>query len=211
MFQDIEGAKRELGQALGATLERFEEKAHRESLLAAALGDLSRDRPRVLRDELQLTPDLSTYEAPEDFAGLSVHDWGRPEVPQWDAQFAGPMPRITSRYDGETHWIEFQPAPSHRQVLAWGSVFKFRYRALHRLDEDGTTLAPADRDLLILRAVAEAMQRMAASGVVQPVQVHRGMGASLPANGTPAALAEQLMQEYRHRARGTEPRGGGAA
>jgi hypothetical protein len=198
MIETLADAETALGESLGAAAARFEGQLGR--LLLAALSALDKDRPRLLAGEITLTPGTGTYPAPAGLVALSIHEWGMNDrARQWDADYAGPPPRVLVHHDGPTAWILFRPAPTARQVMVWGSVFRFRYRARHVLDESTSTLRPEDAPLLILRAKAEAMQDLAASGVVQPIQTHKGMGASLPANGTPAALAKDFLDEYRRR------------
>ncbi len=193
-----ESARENLAQVLGAVTGRLAPEddldAALDRLLDVALVDLTRARPRLLWGSISVQPYVTTYPAPPDLVSLGVWDWGRHTQP-WD--LPTPLPRVSVRRDGADRWIELLPAPCAALVNTLGATLRFRYTAAHELTDDGCTAAPEDHWLLILRATAEAMQMLAVAGVVDPVQLHRGMGASIPSNSTPAAIHDLLLRKYR--------------
>ncbi|MGC8165252.1 hypothetical protein ACP3WT_27055, partial [Salmonella enterica] len=72
----------------------------------------------------------------------------------------------------------------------------------HHIDEQAskTTISPGDRDLLILRAQAEAMREMVMRNIKKPVQQRDGLN-SAPKNMTPSAFYDKLMEEWARRVR----------
>lgn len=84
------------------------------------------------------------------------------------------------------------------QLSVWGATFRFWYFAQHVLSEAPglTTINPSDRGLLLLRAQAEAMRELAMRNVIKPQAMRDGYS-STPRNGTPAALFETLLAEFK--------------
>ena len=57
-------------------------------------------------------------------------------------------------------------------------------------------MRPADRNLLLIRATAQAMTELSHHNLAKPVVLgSNGVGA-MPKNGTPAALADQLLKLF---------------
>lgn len=188
--------------SLGPTAQRFQPE-DLERHITAALRSLSRYRPVVRRATVLLQPRVGAYPAPADLVRVISHAWGADHTVQpWHSHYLGPRPRVLTHHDGEQMWIEFTPAPTATQVHKWGTQCPYRYAARHQLTEDGGTVPEDDRHLVRLRAQVEALRELAVAGVTDTIQMHRGMGASLPSNGTPAALAQQwrdiYLQEVQH-------------
>lgn len=168
--------------------------------LAVAARDLARFRPRTMLGTITVSADVMTYPAPVDMVGAKYPLWGvneRGRCRQWDRRYPGPLPRLALVGD-EVH---LTPAPSAEQIAALGSAYKFYYYATHQIADDAaqTTVRAADRHLLLMRASAEAMTELANRSVVNPVQLHRGLG-SMPSNSSPAAWARELMRQYQEAA-----------
>lgn len=170
-------------------------------LLGVALADMQAKRPITKPGEVGLFALQARYAvvAP-DFAALKTHMWADPaSTPKpWEPGFPGLVPRVVAAWDGAAWWLEFSPAPTMLQITVWGDTFRFWYFAQHLLSETAgqTTINPADRGLLLLRAQAEAMRELAMRNVVRPQQMRDGYS-SMPRNGTPAALFEALMAEFK--------------
>ena len=82
------------------------------------------------------------------------------------------------------------------QQTVWDILFYyFGVHAIGSAAVDTTVSAP-DRALLLLRAQAEAMRELAMRNVVKPQQMRDGY-TSMPRNGTPAALFESLLAEFK--------------
>jgi hypothetical protein len=140
-------------------------------LLGVALLDMQAKRPVTKLGQVTLFPLQARYAVTnEDFAALKVHQWADPaSTPKpWDPCYPGAVPRVAAQWGGASWWLEFSPAPTPRQLAVWGSEFRFWYFARHVLSETAgqTTVNPADRGLLLLRAQAEALRELAMRIVV---------------------------------------------
>ena len=170
-------------------------------LLGIALTDMQAKRPITKPGEVGLFALQARYAvvAP-DFAALKTHMWADPaSTPKpWEPNYPGAVPRVSAQWDGVTWWLEFSPAPTMVQINVWGASFRFWYFAQHLLSEapDTTTINPSDRGLLLLRAQAEAMRELAMRNVIKPQAMRDGYS-STPRNGTPSALFEALMAEFK--------------
>ena len=187
---------------LGGTAEKFsagDDADFRRQLDLAALA-LARRRPRAREGTVVLEAGVHAYDLPEDCAEVLYSLWGRAEsrrIRPWAPHHPGPLPRHSVVETGAGRKLVLDPAPTLGQLQTLGSAYRFRYLAAHRIGDEAadTTVQPADRHLLLLRALAEAMAELAAREITAPVQLHRGIG-SVPRNGTPAALHEQLLKTF---------------
>lgn len=165
--------------------------------LGKAAADMHRVRPRTLIGEAVLSADLGEYNAPLDIVRFKSAIWGvrgAGSPNPWDKSWPGPLPRCRL-IDGDL--LALTPAPTLQQIGLMGSAYRFYYVARDAIGEaaEGTTIAPVDRDLLLLRAQAEAMLELSLRDSVRPVQVGGGFGQQAK-TGTPAALHGQLMAEW---------------
>lgn len=170
-------------------------------LLGVALLDVQAKRPVTKLGQVELFPLQARYPvAQDDFAALKVHLWADPAATPkpWDPAFPGAVPRVAAQWGGVSWWLEFSSAPTPLQLQVWGSDFRFWYFARHVLGDlpGETTVSPSDRGLLLLRAQAEAMRELAMRNVIKPVAVRDGYS-STPRNGTPSALYESLLAEFK--------------
>lgn len=170
-------------------------------LLQLAVLDMQVKRPITKPASVQLMPMQDRYlVAQPDFAALKTHLWAAPALTPkpWEPTYPGPVPRVGAQWDMGAWWLELQPAPTMRQLAVWGSELRFWYFACHVLSDvpGHTTLAQADRGLLLLRAQAEAMRELAVRNVAKPQQMRDGYSGT-PRNGTPSALFRVLMNEFR--------------
>lgn len=169
--------------------------------LEQALPDMSWKRPRTRLGQVTLTAGEASYALTSytDFSSYKTHLWDKgSSYPQpWEPGYPGAIPRISSVVDGSAASLVFDPAPSAAHIATRGSAFKFWYFARHVLDTDAanTTVAAADRGLLLLRAQAEAMRELAIAQANKPVSMRDGLSGT-PRNSTPAALHEVLMRLF---------------
>jgi len=166
-----------------------------ERHLGKAVRAFSRIRRRTLVGTISLTADESYYPAPADMIAPKVSKWGQGKLQPWDDGYA-PLPRMSMFEDDGVNMIQLYPAPTSFQICLFGSQYSFFYLAAHEIGEQAadTTIKNGDRDLFLLLATIEAVRELAASGITEPVQLHRGMGA-VNSNMTPAALLEVLGRE----------------
>ena len=172
--------------------------------LNAAAADLGRVRPRTLVGTITVVADQNEYEAPADLVDVKVPIWGRAErrrLQMWDPAWSGPLPRLAVVSDGADRRLWLDPAPTSAQITQFGTSYKFFYFAAYSISETAseTTVAAADRHLLLLRAGAEAMLEISNRNVHKPVTL-RGELAGVSKANTPAALYDQMMRAFERQA-----------
>lgn len=189
-----------------ATLFADDDYADLDRLLLQALPDMASKRPRTRLGQVVLVADEPRYSlaAYTDFSAYKTHLWERSGAcfpKPWEPGYPGALPRVSATSDGGDtgvgYWLDFSPAPSSLHLAALGSTFKFYYFAQHVIGTDAadTTVAPADRGLLLLRAQAEAMREVVLHQANKPVQLRDGLSGT-PRNSTPAALHEMLLRLF---------------
>lgn len=168
-------------------------------LLGLAATAMQDKRPRTLLGSVSLLAGQIAYPiASPDFARYKTYTWGAPQLAPWEPCYPGALPRVSAVQQGSGWALAFDPAPSAAHIAAYGATFSFWYFATHRIGvaAGDTTLQPADRPLLLLRAQAEAMREMSMRNIHKPVQVRDGLTGT-PRNSTPAALYQALLDEWK--------------
>jgi hypothetical protein len=169
--------------------------------LAHAAADFGRRFPRRVRGSVTVEADKAEYPAP---AGMlrplraAWSDTARRNYRPWDRGWPEPDPRLSLEADDTgARVLVLSPPPSQAQITQLGATFPFVYEAGHQIGTQAadTTISDARRGLLLLRAQAEAMKELAARNLKKPVQLRDGQGGA-PRNGVPAALHQQLMDEF---------------
>ncbi len=171
-----------------------------ERILDFAALDLGRVRPRVRLGSITVIANQTEYTAPADFLRPLSLIWGhekRAERSPWDSNWPKTIPSIEFVESDSGLVLLLSSKPSATQIVDFGSLCKFKYFAGHSVDAvaANTSVKPADRHLLLIRATAQALSELAANGISKPVQLGPGVG-SMPKNGTPAALAESLLEQF---------------
>ena len=169
--------------------------------LGVAAMDIGRFRVRIIKAELTLVADQNEYAAPTDLLKPTRSLWGtkeRKERKPWDSNFPNNLPTLDIVEVSGTKNIWLDPAPTATQIADLGATYQYFYAAGHVIDAAAanTTVATGDRNLLLVRATSQAMQELANWGIAKPVQLGHAQGMSMPKNGTPAALAEQLLRQF---------------
>jgi hypothetical protein len=169
--------------------------------LDTAAADLSRVKPLILPATLALVADESFYAAPADLLNPVSLDWGMPELAcrnPWDTDYPGRLPRISALTVSGARQLMLAPPPTQRQIDICGSAAAYRYSAAYRisLDAADTNVPETARHLLLIRALAEAMQDLASRGVAKPVTLGGKAGLSVPKNGAPSHLADELLKRF---------------
>lgn len=177
-----------------ATLKRF---------LAQALPDFVYKRPVTQLGSVTLVAGTPSYSlaAYPTFAALKTYLWGddRAMPRPWEATYPGALPRVCAERDAAAAWfLSLTPAPSALHLAALGASFSFWFYGQHVLGLDAvdTTVAAADRGLLLQRAQVEAMRELMVRNSAKPVQLRDGLSGT-PRNSTPAALFELLLRHFR--------------
>lgn len=165
--------------------------------LSKAAEALTPIRPRTEVGALTLVAEQPNYAAPADLWRYKSSTWGAARAQPWEKAWPGRLPEVREAA-GE---LWFVPPPSAHQVAVLGAGFTFFYYALHVVgaNEADTTISANDRNLLLLRAQAEAMRELAMRDSVRPTTVRDGFS-SQPKTGTPAALYQALLSEFNARA-----------
>ncbi len=168
--------------------------------LKTAAKAFGKKRSRTLVSSLTLTADQPAYAAPEGFLAFKSHLWGISPVAKcqpWEKNWPGRLPdvRYAETEDGASLYLD--PAPTAFQISALGAEFRYYYFAGHVIGSEasGTSILDGERDVLLLRAQAEAMREMAMRNIMKPVQMREGI-ASQARNGTPAALYKAMLDEF---------------
>ena len=168
--------------------------------LTIAAQDLGRFRHRTKLGSVTLEADKNDYPAPADMIKPKVGLWGlneRRTRKPWQRNFPQTLPQLDVIEGDSGIEIHLNPAPTAEQIADLGQTFKFYYFAGHSIADDAaqTTVRSADRHLLLIRAAAQALFELAANGISKPVQLGPGVG-SMPKNGTPGALSDQLLKQF---------------
>lgn len=172
----------------------------KRQLKTAAL-DLGRKRPRTLVGSFTLVADQAGYAPlPALFLAYKSHLWGvAPKAaPQpWERHYTGRLPTARVAEEGGVRKLHLDRPPTAAQIDVLGDDFRYYYSAGHAIGaaEADTTVLAGDRQLLILRAQAEALRELAMRNVMKPMMVRDGLS-SQPRNGTPSFLHQALMQEF---------------
>lgn len=195
----IAALKASLGEA--AAQFRAPQDADFVRMLQLALPHMQAKRPVTRAGQIDLFAYQPSYLlAYPDFAAFKTHAWADPSLTPkpWEPAWPGAVPRVAAQCDGADWFLELTPAPTPRQLAVWGSTLRFWYFAEHVLSEVSgeTTVNDNDQGLLLLRAQAEAMRELAMRNVVKTQQMRDGYSGT-PRNGTPTALFELLLQEFR--------------
>ncbi len=186
--------------------DRFTDPDDFDRHLNAATVDLSRVMPRIVSESLSLVADESFYDAPADLMQPRSLDWGMKELgcrKPWNSDYPGRLPRLEVLIVSGERKLMLSPPPSADQISLLGSDAAYRYSGRYTLDDvaENTTVPDTARHLLLLRALAEAMQDLANRGVSKPVTLGGKAGLSVPKNGSPAYMAEQLLKRFEEMAK----------
>lgn len=169
-----------------------------DRFLDAAVSHLGELAPRTLVGSLNLIAGVSEYEAPADYWRFKMALWGTSTVAKpWDKAHPGRLPDVY-HIDG---LLVLAPSPTLHQISVLGSDYRFFYFAKYILSESAelTTVPPALRDTLLLRAQAECCKELALRNFSKPVSLGGSVAGSITRNGTPSALYGFLMDEFKKR------------
>lgn len=203
----IADLQEDLKFSLRDSAEVFDEEDAFARLLRTAALAFNDERPRTLFAEVSILMGVDTYPAPANMYRYKAGMWGRNcRLQTWDPGWPGAAPDFVAVEEdsgnGPVKLLRLDAMPTYLHLQAFGSTFGFYYLASHHIDEQAskTTISPGDRDLLILRAQAEAMREMVMRNIKKPVQQRDGLN-SAPKNMTPSAFYDKLMEEWTRRVR----------
>ena len=170
-------------------------------LLRTALAALNTVRPLHKVEVLELEAWQALYPCPEDLNSVFACWWGRSykaHTAIWADDYPGRLPEWRVLPGAQGRLLQAQPAPSARQIQILGNRCELEYCADHVLTDTDCTLDSELLDLLHLRAQAEAMRDLAMRNATTSYQLREGIG-SVPKNGTPAYLYQELLAEFERR------------
>jgi hypothetical protein len=161
-------------------------------------------RTLVKRSSVTLEADVIDYPAPANIIRVTRTMWGRNERrarKPYDSGYPQYLPNLCLIETDTGFGLELSRPVTAIELADIGAQCDYFYSRKHSIADAAadTTIKAADRDLLILRAQAEAAKELAFRNVGKPVSMRDGVS-NTPRNGTPAALAESLLNEWRMRA-----------
>ena len=176
-------------------------------LLTVAAADLATRRGRTLIGEVQLEAGRFRYEdLPADLIYIKTPIWGHDKsIEPWADNYPGPLPRARVLHENGQPVLILSPSPSQQQIHALGGTYRFYYAASYWSGQASDPVQfeqENDRNLLLLRAQAEAMRELAMQNITRPVETRTNI--AMPANATAGAIWERLMAEYRRHFSGVE-------
>ncbi|MCR8922657.1 hypothetical protein NO559_07735 [Dasania sp. GY-MA-18] len=167
-------------------------------MLTIAASDMHRARPRTLSGSLALIAGVASYPAPADLEDFKLSNWGmdaRARYNPWDGAYPRRLPTVTVIGDSNGKTLELSFAPTSPMITVLGATYGFFYYGQHTLPDDGSSsINESDRELLILRATAEAMKQLAIKRLKTAVSVKPGVGRDR--QGSPAEIYQNLMIEF---------------
>ena len=171
-----------------------------ERFLLQALPDMQAKRPATRLGSVTIEANFPRVAvgSTDGFAAFKTSLWGDGcSIKPWEPTYPGALPRVAATFAEQQWWLNFDPAPSSKQISAHGSQFDFWYYAEHAIGTlaADTTINQQDRGLLILRAQVEAMRELSIRNAAKPVALRDGLSGQ-PRNSTPAALADSLMRTF---------------
>lgn len=175
--------------------EKFEGRL--EGIIETALRDFSRRKPLTLQGEITLQADVDCYPAPAGLIDVKVHQWGRAQrrLPFWDPSYPRNLPRVYVREDAPG-MLQLSFPPSADQIARLGARFPFTYNADRTIQDGNVPVLGRDVDILLIRAQAEVMRQLANQNIGRPIATRDVVG-SQPRNGTPAALCELYLSQFK--------------
>ena len=172
-----------------------------ERFLLQALPDMQLKRAATRLGSVTITANFPRFAVGADnvgFAAFKTSLWGdNCTIRPWEPTYPGAPPRVSAAFADQQWWLNFDPAPTSRQVSAHGSQFDFWFFAEHAIGTlaADTTINQQDRGLLILRAQVEAMRELSIRNAGKPVQLRDGFSGT-PRNSTAAALYAELLRQF---------------
>lgn len=172
-----------------------------ERFLLQALPDMQLKRPATRLGSVTIAANFPRFAVGVDntgFAAFKTYLWGDGcTIKPWEAHYPGALPRVTATFDEQQWWLNFDPAPTARQISAHGSQFDFWFFAEHAIGTlaADTTINQQDRGLLLLRAQVEAMRELSIRNAAKPVTLRDGYSGQ-PRNSTAAALYTELLKQF---------------
>ena len=165
-----------------------------ESLINTAISHLDQLRPSIKKTTLTLSASEGSYDAPDDTIEVNRLIWQENATTQpWESNHIDAWPECFM-LEGK---VTLSPKPSVAQISVAGSDAVLYYHAKRQAED----LSDYEADLVLLRAMAEAMRLESIRKSNKPVQLRDGHSPN-PKNATPSSLYEAFLQEFKEGCRG---------
>lgn len=164
-----------------------------KQMIVNGLGMMRSLSPMTLSHVITLKAGELTYQGPDDIWQFKEHTWGKMQCAPWEPGYVTSLPSVTVN-NGQ---LLFSFAPTQSMINSLGSQFQYFYLGNYVIAEDpalsnvGTMMEP----LVILLAMASAMEMLMVRGVSSPVQVKPGTG--MVKRSAPAEVHDILMAQAR--------------
>lgn len=168
-------------------------------LVEMALADFSRYRPQQRLGTIELQHGVDCYPAPADLISVRTSYYGqsaRKQYQPWERGFPRDLPSLR-RIDDEqgNPMLRLSHLPGYHLLNHCGWTYSYSYYAARSIQNDTITIDRQDEALLLLRAMAEAVKYIALNHLSKSVSVRNSIGGEAK-NGTPAAIHQQLMEQF---------------
>ncbi|MEI8634722.1 hypothetical protein P4S72_27155 [Vibrio sp. PP-XX7] len=172
-------------------------------LIEVALSDFNRYRPAVRVATFSLMTNWLSYLAPTGIIRIRTVFYGQQQrsQPCWSHGYPRRLPRL-SLVDGEDgqRRIQLSHFPDESVLMYCGRDVSYTYYANRVIENDAVTIQTEDQALLLLRCLAEAVKYIMIHQLNKTVSVRNSIGGEAK-NGTPAAVHEQLMNQFEKQVR----------
>ncbi|WP_067519511.1 hypothetical protein [Endozoicomonas ascidiicola] len=197
----LQSLKEDLKASLTDSAEYLEDML--EQLLTLAAAELARFKHYTRHSFVTLQQGVTVYDAPADLIGFKCHSWGlaqRQMYQPWQPGYPQRLPTV-SITGGKTKQLALSFPPDHVLMGQAGCRFDYQYYARHVLSEstEETTVPESERDLLLLRAQAEAMKILSIRYSDKTIS-SKQMVSGATKIGTPAALYKEFLNDFERRA-----------
>lgn len=165
-----------------------------DDMLDTAINHLNQLRPKVKSITLHIASGVGSYDSPTDLLVVNRLIWQETyQVQPWQNNFIAVWPECFI----VNNKITLSPKPTNAQINAVGSSAMLHYHA----KRDFSDLSDYEADLVVIRAMAQAMRLESIRKSNKPVQLRDGQSPN-PKNATPSSLYEAFLQEFKEGCRG---------
>lgn len=196
----LSNLRTDLRLALMNSSEAFDDSTL-DRILTTAAEAMAQKRPLIGQDTLTVAAGTELYTAPAGVLQVLGDSWSDRDIEDCPWNYPFTLPSITHQHDpddvGAFVW-RITPIPTAEHLYVLGPMLTVRFNQPHSVSDTlgETTLRPADRELLLLRAVAECAKYLAVRQTSKAMDVRPGMGANVPRNSTPLAVFDTLMKHW---------------
>ena len=162
-----------------------------DAAITQACDRMSADFPARLNAALTLVAGVDNYPAPDDCFLFLHSKFGEhtPELASFTPE-ALPAPVLV----GSGVFL-FSQAPTDQQIEVLGSEYRYQYSIRYQLLDASGNIPDRANHAVFLLALAYVMESVASSDIIEPIQLHKGLG-DMQQPRTAADMHRLLMREY---------------